>query len=505
MLLCVGCSKSEDVVFSVNSVTLQDGDGEITRVLFSSEIGDQVDVKVAMMEDWYVEMVSNDGGECDFALSKISGNSNSYETIVFESTTTNSSNLQNSLGVVNIISSSSGEQLCSLSVEQSRKPGAQTTLTYFTGTSLKSYFNVNISDAKLAIEAGVLGDYGRYLYLIHSTSTTASLYEITLVDGVCVETLIKSYSDFRSLNEGSFSMVMEDVKSYIDFDTLVNGESQRMNLVVSGHGTGWIQYSAGVLSTALSMTSLTEEWEVESPLHPTRYMGSSGDGYMDISEFAEEIDAAGVKFGFILFDECFMSSVELLYRIRDCADYVIASPCEIMAAGFPYTEVLPYMSTQNGTNYDLQGICEAYYDFYTTNTIPCGCVAVCVTSELEALAAAQSRLEMRELSSSEIAELQTYEGRSGDHVFFDLKQYVNLAGDGSLVADLEAYNTQYDKTFPEECRLNTDYFYTNIGSSTGKSLITYYSGVTTSAPTTSRYSSSWALEPWSVATTSAAE
>ncbi len=389
--------------------------------------------------------------------------------------------------------------------DSSDPKSTQITLTYFTGTNLSSYFNTNINDAKLAIETGILGDYGRYFYLLPSSSTTASLYEITLEKGESVETLIKYYTSFRTLSTGSFTTVMEDIKSYVNFDTPINGESQRMNLVVSGHGTGWLVSSTEVLSSAVSMSNHTDDWEPENPLHPTRYMGSSSDGYMDISEFAAELDGAGVKFGYILFDECFMSSVELLYRIRDYTEYAIASPCEIMAAGFPYTEVMPYMFTNSGSSYDLQGICEAYYDYYCTNTIPCGCVAMCVTSELEALAEAQSNLQLRELSSDEISGLQTYEGRNNNHVFFDLKQYVNLAGDLSSTAEIEAYNTQYDKAFPEECRLNTTYFYTNIGSQKGKILIKSYSGVTTSAPTTSSYSSDWEIEPWAIATTTSVQ
>ena len=62
---------------------------------------------------------------------------------------------------------------------------------------------------------------------------------------------------------------------------------------------------------------------------------------MDISELAAAIDGSGVRFDYLLFDACFMSSVEALYDLRRAADYIVASPCEVMAHGFPYTTSTP--------------------------------------------------------------------------------------------------------------------------------------------------------------------
>ncbi len=494
----VGCSKDKSESFEVNDVYI-DSLGEVNRVLFGYESGESVTIKVAMMESWSIEVESEDE-EWGFTLSKMSGKANSYESVTVKSTESNDTQYLKVLGEIKIISTSSGEQIYSISVEQSRAPAAQTTVTYFAGTSLKSYFIGNIYDAKRAISSGILGNKGRYLYFMPSSSTTGALYEVTISNGECVESLIKEYSSFRSLDEGSISTVLEDVMAHIDFEEKVNGESQRLNLVVSGHGTGWVLTSAGLLSTGSGVSSYTSEWEPVNPLMQTRYLGVSTDGYMEISELATEFETAGAHFGYILFDMCYMSSVESLYRLRDYADYVVASPCEVMGAGFPYESVMPCMFMNDGGDYDLQGICEAYIDCYTTSYSPYACVAVCVMGELEALAAAQKALVMRELTTEELYTLQTYEGRTSDHVFFDLKQYVNLAGDGSTAAALAAYNAQFDKCFPEACRLHTAQYYTIIGSNTGEKDITYYSGVTTSAPTTSRYSSSWVYEYWALAT-----
>ena len=38
--------------------------------------------------------------------------------------------------------------------------------------------------------------------------------------------------------------------------------------------------------------------------------------------------------------------------LRGCADRIIASPCEVMAAGFNYTDILPHLLADAGTSYD---------------------------------------------------------------------------------------------------------------------------------------------------------
>lgn len=511
--MALGCKKDDAEKFSSNEITLRSdteiSDGDFNRVLFDYAGGEEVTLTMAMMEDWSIAVKSDLGdteAEWGFSLSTMSGKANTYEELIIKSTTANNTQYLNVLGCVYIYSSTSGEILFSFNVEQSRKPAAQTTLTYFSGTSLYSYFLQNIADAKSAIKEGVLGDrgMGRYLYLLPTSKYKANLVEITLEDGECVETIIEEYADLQTLASGSLSRVLERVKDYIDFDTKIDGVEQRLNLVMSGHGTGWILSSLGQLSTAASVGDYVSEWEPINPTIQTRYIGSSTDGFADISEIADEFAASDIHFGYILFDMCFMSSVEMLYRIKDYTDYVVASPCEVMGTGFPYETVMPYMFSNDGADYDLQGICESYIDFYENYTYPYGCVAVCVTSELEALAAAQNSLGLRDLSTAEINALQSYEGRTDDHIFFDLQQYVNVAADGSDTALLTAYNTQFNKAFPEACRLSTGKFYTNIdgsGGSTGAKEIDYYSGVTTSAPTTSKYAATWKYEWWALATT----
>jgi hypothetical protein len=58
-----------------------------------------------------------------------------------------------------------------------------------------------------------------------------------------------------------------------------------------------------------------------------------------------------------------MASIEVLYEFRDKAQYVIASPTDILAEGFPYQSIVPYLTAGRGEE-DLINIAAAYFDYY---------------------------------------------------------------------------------------------------------------------------------------------
>ena len=57
----------------------------------------------------------------------------------------------------------------------------------------------------------------------------------------------------------------------------------------------------------------------------TRYFGGvTSDDQTDISTLADAISDAGLKMEFILFDDCYMSSVEVAYDLRHVTGHIIA-------------------------------------------------------------------------------------------------------------------------------------------------------------------------------------
>ena len=86
------------------------------------------------------------------------------------------------------------------------------------------------------------------------------------------------------------------------------------------------------------------------------------------------------KFEYLLFDACFMSSIEALYDLRNVTDYLMASPTEVLADGFPYKEIVSQLFKK-----DLKGACESFMNKYRQTS---GTVALVQSNKLEALAAA---------------------------------------------------------------------------------------------------------------------
>jgi hypothetical protein len=218
---------------------------------------------------------------------------------------------------------------------------------------------------------------------------------------------------------------------------------------------------------------------------------------VNIDELAEGIEKSQVALDYILFDACFMSNIESIYELRNAANYIIASPCEIMSRGFPYHRTLAYLFAEDGKKSDYKGAAESYYKFYRDEFVGnarSGCVAVYDCSEIEALAEATravmatAKLGYKEVDTSTI---QTYEGLE-THQFYDFGEWVNaVATDSEAIAK---FNTQMDNTIIAKHSLPT--FYSAYGNHGIYNIdLNVYSGVTTSAPSKA-FPAAWRDTNW---------
>ena len=233
----------------------------------------------------------------------------------------------------------------------------------------------------------------------------------------------------------------------------------------------------------------------------TRHLGDKTPTRYDITEIATAIEANNVKFDYILFDACLMGNVESAYELRDVTKYIIASPCEVMGAGFPYDKVMPYMLTNGGASFDLDKICSEYVNHYKTGagvSVRSACVALTNTAELEALAAAVKRVNKAAVSDSfSLNDVQVYDGISEKynpvHTFLDLEDIVvKSCSDSEAV---EAFKAQLDKCVTS--RYHTDKFYSAYDSKLYT--INAYCGITTSA-FVELCSDTWRQTGWYLAT-----
>lgn len=186
---------------------------------------------------------------------------------------------------------------------------------------------------------------------------------------------------------------------------------------------------------------------------------------------AEALTQAGLYMDYILFDDCYMSSVEVAYDLRHVTDYLIGSTSEIMAYGFPYALAGEYMLGE----VDYEGICNAFHGFYSTYEYPYGTIGVTCCAELDDLADVMRRINSAcTFDTSRVDELQRLDGYS-PALFFDMGDYVrHLCTDTAL---LDEFERQLARTVP--WHRHTDYYYSMTN---GKNPIHTFSGITTSDP-----------------------
>ncbi len=338
------------------------------------------------------------------------------------------------------------------------------------------------------------------IYLDRSNSTT--LYEVSYLqygsaNYVKHARVLKEYPEQTSTTPEVMNAVFEDIKRLVP--------SKSYGLVHAGHGSGWFpepnsgtaynnQKNKPLGPTNAPSASLTvgDEYDfgfltAEEPL--TRAMGYDGstNNFTSTDEFVEGISP--IKFDYIIFDACFMASVEFLYELRGVTDYVIASPVEVMGPGFPYEEVVPLLMAPK---HSLRAVCEKIMEVYRTDRSFSGTESAAVSlidcSKLEALTESVSAVwrkvaTQKPASESEVvgviaANVDEKKVQVLDRMkpagFYDLKDLVEqLAGEGSG-AEVEAFRTALNEAvvFADNTDEITSLGYSDDGISYGYAAIT---------------------------------
>lgn len=254
-----------------------------------------------------------------------------------------------------------------------KKDIERTVLVYMAAdNNLSSFGNTNI---QLMLQ-GMKNVEGRLVIYLDPSNDVPRLMVIEGNSAPKLDTLV-TYSEENSASPEVLRRTIQDVRNLYP--------SNSYGLILWSHGMGWLpekynfhrSYSAGLVR----YTNL-----------PTKYFGQDthpGDGAMESFMETDEL-MAGISghFNFIMFDACFMGAVEVLYGLRDYADYFIASPAEILANGFPYDKIVPWLW---GDEEDLKRVCAEYFNYYNTYPDPnnagwnSATVALVKSSELQHL------------------------------------------------------------------------------------------------------------------------
>lgn len=351
------------------------------------------------------------------------------------------------------------------------EPSAKrTVLAYIVAdNSLAGLAQADLKEMKLGM-ASVVSDLMHLLVYV-DTGGEARLIEISSENGVSEEKTIKTYPDRNSTG------IAETLEVFGDVFANDRYKAESYGLIYWSHCDGWIPY----------------------PVPSTRWIGqdtgNNSDNRMNLSDFVQIMEYAP-HFDFLMFDACFMQSIEVAYELRNYADYYIASPTETPGPGAPYDKVIPWMF-MDGAAVKMS---EAYFDTYNSiynggegisNTNWTGGVSICAlnTARLEQLATVTKQVLLPGDASELRSTVFDYDQRFGySHIgYYDMVAMMqHLTDQAGFTAWKQVYDAAvaYWHTTP----MNYSAF-TRMFSMEGTSGISHYIPASSQSPAAIAYHS----------------
>ncbi len=173
-------------------------------------------------------------------------------------------------------------------------------------------------------------------------------------------------ADVRQMMEGSRNLTnQQNLILFIDrkgcppfFLKVAEGDTTRLytfpqemkssDAATLGQALQWVKDNYAADNYGLALWGHADGWTISAAraTESRRAYGqdnTNGSTWMNIPDMASAIEAvcAGTKLRFIFADCCCFQSIESAYELRNCTDYLIASPAEIPGEGAPYDTVIP--------------------------------------------------------------------------------------------------------------------------------------------------------------------
>jgi hypothetical protein len=255
--------------------------------------------------------------------------------------------------------------------------------------------------------------------------------------------VLKEYESQVSTDKKIMKQVLQDMKSYVSTD--------KIGLIIGSHGSAWLN---------------------------TIYTSGRAIGYDDkqsnsilLPDLVEALESVNQKFEFILFDACYMGTIEVCHEFQFVTDYLISSVMEVPAYGFPYDMFMGNLYEGNVAGYEK--VCKSFIEFYqekdekykknqedgescwgTVSLIDCTEI-----SSFTKLLKDELVSHKQTLSSYNSSMLQEYGRSSGYGIAYDLEQFIKNLNGGIVPKSFETqlkktilykdalYNASYRKNF----------------------------------------------------------
>ena len=330
--------------------------------------------------------------------------------------------------------------------------------------SLYNNFLQNIEDIEAAIEAEKGLGRNKLMVFIATSANNAALIEVKYAaNGRCQRDTLQHFDKHNMpayTTANGLASLLSKVK--------VEAPAKQYALIVGCHGTGWL-FSEGKSRAR------------------TRYFGGSDHYFQtNIPTLAAAIEQAKMRMQFVMFDDCYMSNVEVAYEMRHATDYLIGCCSEIMAYGMPYKNIWKHL-TQPKPNY--KEVVNEFYNFYLNYKWPYGNIGVTDCSKVEEVAARMKTINAATANNAKLIDWKDIQRLDGykKTIFFDMGDYVNKLCNTpetqSMAREMQAALAQlvpYKST--------TKYVYTALEQHYPSTIIVNaYSGITISDPTQSDF------------------
>lgn len=380
-------------------------------------------------------------------------------------------------------------------------PVGQTVFMFFPwSNSLLSDFRRTVEDMQTVVVQHSMKDE-RIMVFMATSEREAVLFELKKQNGRCLTDTLRRYSDRPFTSRQWLTSLFSEVMTL--------APASRYGMVVGCHGLAWVpvQGQRNALKRLGSQEKIDEEdnlykeeridkegddlmhFEVQGPV-TTRFIGGTyPETQIETTDLADAMADAGLHTEYILFDACYMSSVEVAYELKDVTHYLIASPTEVISYGFPYITMGKHLL---GTpNY--KGIVDSFISFYSSYYLPYGTVAVTDCTQLDALAAIAQQINAAAAEQLVPNGVQTMDGYSPT-LFYDLGHLMSLKNAGTVLTT--AFAEQLDKTVPYKG--HTDQYFTALKDAPVD--IKHYSGLNTSQGSLNRLADRLSETAWHKAT-----
>lgn len=284
----------------------------------------------------------------------------------------------------------------------------RTVLFYMAGDNSLSGETQEKVDA-LAAAWNIGGENHLIVYQDRGGEYPPRLLEIkTGADGKGTAEVVEEYEPENSALKTVFARVLTDV--------VLRYPASDYGLVMFSHGSGWLP--AGTLASPRSVVK-------------------DGNSELELSDFTAAIPDG--QFSFIVFESCLMAGAEVAYELKNKTEYILVSSAEIVSPGFTplYDKMLERLYKMTP---DLTGFAQDYFNHCNLQSGDkrSATISVIQPTALLPLKPLLARMEsqVQNLDRLERGDIQHFDRRQANHLYYDLEDYVRTIGTQADINEL---------------------------------------------------------------------